>query len=32
MYLKNSLILANEFLNSSKDQLRKLYLKSTHYN
>ena len=32
MYLKNSLILINEFFNSSKNQIRKLYLKSNFYN
>ena len=32
MYLKNSLILINEFFNSSKNQIRNLYLKSSFYN
>ena len=32
MYLKNSLILINEFFYSSKNQIRKLYLKSNLYN
>ncbi|MDC3162034.1 heparinase II/III-family protein [Candidatus Pelagibacter sp.] len=32
MYLKNSLILINEFFYSSKSQIRNLYLKSSFYN
>ncbi len=32
MYLKNSLILINEFLNTSANQVRELYLKSSIYN
>ena len=32
MYLKNSLTLINEFFYSSKNQIRKLYLKSNLYN
>ncbi len=32
MYLKNSLILINEFFYSSKNQIKKLYLKSNFYN
>ena len=32
MYLKNSLILINEFFYSSKSQIRKIYLKSNIYN
>ena len=32
MYLKNSLILINEFFYSSKSQIRNLYLKSRFYN
>ncbi len=32
MYLKNSLILINEFLYSSRNQIRNLYLKSSFYN
>ena len=32
MYLKNSLILINEFFYSSKNQIRNLYLKSRFYN
>ena len=32
MYLKNSLILINEFFYSSKSQIRELYLKSNLYN
>ena len=32
MYLKNSLSFINEFFNTSKKQIRKLYLKSNFYN
>ena len=32
MYLKNSLSFINEFFNTSKNQIRKLYLKSNFYN
>jgi len=32
MYLKNSLTFINEFFNTSKNQIRKLYLKSNFYN
>ena len=32
MHLKNSLISINEFFYSTKDQIRKLYLKSNFYN
>ena len=32
MYLKNSLILINEFFYSSKNKIKKLYLKSNFYN
>ena len=32
MHLKNSLITINEFFYSSKNQIRKLYLKSNLYN
>ena len=32
MYLKNSLILINEFFDYTKNQIRNLYLKSRFYN
>ena len=32
MFLKNSLILINEFFYSTKNQIKKLYLKSAIYN
>ena len=32
MFLKNSLIFINEFFYSTKNQIRKLYLKSSIYN